>query len=102
MGKVSPATSMYIAIKKVNVQPILNEIHTHPFTWVFASIILFFVIGSTFEILWMLLRDIRRFMYKIFRTPVRFVKYKVVDPVTKKFSSRYGKKKRSDRTIFKK
>jgi hypothetical protein len=100
--KLSPGESMMVAIKKVDVQPIMNEVHRHPFLWVCAFIAIFFVLGNLFEILWMLLRDLRRFAWKILRYPRRFVKHRIVDPMRKKYSKRYGKKKRNDRTLFKK
>jgi len=101
MGKkLSPADSMLIAVKKVDVNPIMNEIHSHPFIWVPVFIILFFAIGNLFEILWLLLRDLRVLVFRLLRYPRRFVRSKT-EPIKKFFVKRYGKKKRGERGIWK-
>ncbi len=101
MGKqVRDTSRMYKAIQKVDIQPIINEIHHNPL-WIFALIALFVVLGNLFEVLWMIVRDLKNCTLKILRIPRRFVK-KYIEKVKHFFSNRYGKKKREKKHFFKK
>ena len=91
---------MEIAVSKVNIQPIINEIHHNPL-WLLAFIVFFFVVGNLLEILWILFRDLRRFLFRLTRYPVKKAR-SLATSVRLRLRKRYGKKKRSERSLWKK
>jgi len=98
---LSPADRMLIAIDKSDISPIISEIHNSPFLWFPAFIVLFFVFGNLFEILWIMFRDLRGFLFRVVRWP----KQKIRDfgkNVRHKLRKRYGTKVREERKIWKK
>lgn len=98
----SPATEMWIAVKKIDVQPVMHEVHKYPFLWVTFLILAFFTLGSLFEVLWMLVRDLRQLLFKAWRYPRRFVRHKIIVPIQDRFGKRYGKDAREKRRLIKK
>ena len=101
MGRkqLSPGARMTIAIKKCDIQPVIDEIYYSPFVWVPALMVAFFFFGNIFEILWLLLRDLRRFLFRMLRYPRHFVKGRT-DKIKLFFLRRYGKRRREDRGSF--
>jgi len=91
---------MIIACKKVDFKPVIDEIH-HNVLWVPVLIVLFFAVGSLFEILWMIARDIRRFIFRLFRWPRRKVRDFGIF-VRHKLKKRYGEKARNEKKYGKK
>ena len=97
---VRDTSRMYKAFQEVNINPIINEIHHNPL-WVFFFIACFIVLGNLFEVLWMIMRDLKNCVLKILRYPRRFVR-KYIQVVKHFFSKRYGKKKREKKHFLKK
>jgi hypothetical protein len=91
---------MVVAVKKIDIQPVIKEIHYYPF-WVVVFIVLFFVVGNLFEILWMMLRDLRRFVFRIFKWPkMKLRKYGT--NMRHRLKKRYGDKARGNKKYTKK
>lgn len=97
LDKLNDSQRMMVAIKEINIKPIIDEVHHNPL-WIFFALVLFFAVGNLLQILWILSNDLRRLLTKLLGYPKRFVR-KGVAKIKLFLSKRYGKKKRGKKSI---
>lgn len=88
----SDTDRMLVALKNVNINPVLEEFNHNPL-WIIPAILIFICVANVLEVVWMIIKDVKRAFFKVLWYPKRFIRNRI-KVVRHFFDKRYGRKRK--------